>query len=133
LNYRNQWKHTLLFYFVLLLFCGIYWRYCWRRTHSNSTGLILLPNLPVSTVIGTLKYLLSAELHLRLTSTWKGNDGLEIITHNGIGCVAFRFLGSTLLTYMSNDFMKPLLLFILSLLAIYCKEKFWAAYSERPF
>jgi uncharacterized membrane protein YfcA len=41
------------------------------------------------------------------------------------------FLGSTLLTYMSNDFMKPLLLFILSLLAIYTyAKKFWAAYSE---
>jgi uncharacterized membrane protein YfcA len=41
-----------------------------------------------------------------------------------VGRVAFRFLGSTLLTYMSNDFMKPLL-FILSLLAIYnAKKKF---------
>jgi uncharacterized membrane protein YfcA len=58
---------------------------------------------------------------LRLTSTWKGNDGLEIITHNGIGCVPSAFLGSTLLTYMSNDF--ETLAFILSLLAIYlCKE-----------
>jgi uncharacterized membrane protein YfcA len=36
---------------------------------QTPAGLILLPNLPVSTVIGTLKYLLSAELHLRLTST----------------------------------------------------------------
>jgi uncharacterized membrane protein YfcA len=36
-------------------------------THSNSAGLILLPNLPVSTVIGTLTCF--AELHLRLTST----------------------------------------------------------------
>jgi uncharacterized membrane protein YfcA len=33
------------------------------------------------------------------------------------------FLGSTLLTYMSNDFMKPLLLFVLSLLAIYTYAK----------
>jgi uncharacterized membrane protein YfcA len=33
------------------------------------------------------------------------------------------FLGSTLLTYMSNDFMKPLLLFILSLLVIYTYAK----------
>ncbi len=29
------------------------------------------------------------------------------------------FLGSTLLTYVSNDFMKPLLLVVLSLLVIY--------------
>jgi uncharacterized membrane protein YfcA len=36
---------------------------------QTPAGLILLPNLPVSTVIGTLKYLLSAELHLRLTNT----------------------------------------------------------------
>jgi hypothetical protein len=40
-----------------------------------------------------LKYLLSAELHLRPVPE-KGNDGLEIITHNGIGRVAFLFLGS---------------------------------------
>jgi uncharacterized membrane protein YfcA len=33
------------------------------------------------------------------------------------------FIGSTLLTYMSNDFMKPLLLFILSLLAVYTYAK----------
>jgi hypothetical protein len=57
---------------------------------------------------------------LRLTNTWKGNDGLEIITHNGIGCVPF--LGSTLLTY-EQRFHETLLLFILSLLAIYTYAK----------
>jgi hypothetical protein len=51
----------------------------------------------------------------------KGNDGLEIITHNGIGRVAFRFSG-LLLTYMVTLY-ETLLLFILSLLAIYTYAK----------
>lgn len=33
------------------------------------------------------------------------------------------FLGSTLLTYVSNDFMKPLLLVVLSFLVVYTYAK----------
>jgi hypothetical protein len=87
---------------VLLLCCGFIDAIVGGGLIQTPAGLILLPNLPVSTVIGTLKYLLSAELHLRLTST-KGNDGLEIITHNGIGCV-FRFSGLHFTYLYSNDF-----------------------------
>jgi hypothetical protein len=62
---------------------------------------------------------------LRLTSTWKGNDGLEIITHNGIGRVAFRFLGSTLLTYIVRLYETLAThSFIISYLYL-CKENFW--------
>jgi uncharacterized membrane protein YfcA len=58
----------IIFYFVLLLLRFID-AIVGGGLIQTPAGLILLPNLPVSTVIGTLKYLLSAELHLRLTST----------------------------------------------------------------
>lgn len=91
---------------------------------QTPVGLILLPNLPVSTVIGTLKipafsgtsfaafqYLKKVDMNWRLLFIMMGV------------ALPSAFLGSTLLTYMSNDFMKPLLLFILSLLAIYTYAK----------
>lgn len=87
-------------------------------------GLILLPNFSVSTVIGTLKIpafsgtSFAAYQYLKKVNiNWK----LLIIMMT----VAFpsAFLGSTLLTYVSNDFMKPLLLVVLSLLVIYTYAK----------
>ena len=87
-------------------------------------GLILLPNLPVSTVVGSLKipafsgtsfaayqYLKKVEMNWKLLSIMM--------------LLAFpsAFLGSTLLTYVSNDFMKPILLVVLSLLVIYTYAK----------
>ena len=91
---------------------------------QTPAGLILLPNLPVSTVIGSLKIpafsgtSFAAYQYLKkVTMNWK----LLIIMMSL--AMPSAFLGSTLLTYMSNDFMKPLLLFILSLLAIYTYAK----------
>jgi uncharacterized protein len=87
-------------------------------------GLILLPNLPVATVIGSLKipafsgtsfaafqYLKKVKMDWKLLAIMMG--------------LAFpsAFLGSTLLTFVSNDFMKPLLLVLLSFLAIYTYAK----------
>lgn len=87
-------------------------------------GLILLPNLGVATVIGTLKipafsgtsfaawqYLKKVDMNWRLLFIMMAL------------AVPSAFLGSTILTYVSNDFMKPLLLVILSLLAIYTYAK----------
>jgi hypothetical protein len=42
---------------------------------------------------------------------------MELLHNDGFS-ITFSF-SDQLLTYMSNDFMKPLLLFILSLLALY--------------
>ncbi|WP_367752863.1 sulfite exporter TauE/SafE family protein [Flavobacterium sp. WC2430] len=91
---------------------------------QTPAGLILLPNLPVSTVIGTLKIpafsgtSFAAYQYLKkVTMNWK-----LLLIMMGLALPS-AFLGSTLLTYMSNDFMKPLLLFILSLLAIYTYAK----------
>jgi uncharacterized membrane protein YfcA len=91
---------------------------------QTPVGLILLPNLPVSTVIGSLKIpafsgtSFAAYQYLkRVTINWK-----ILITMMLLAFPA-AFLGSTLLTYVSNDFMKPLLLVVLSLLAIYTYAK----------
>jgi uncharacterized membrane protein YfcA len=91
---------------------------------QTPAGLILLPNLPVATVIGTLKIpafsgtSFAAYQYLKkVTMNWKLLFIMMVLA------LPSAFLGSTLLTYMSNDFMKPLLLFILSLLAIYTYAK----------
>jgi uncharacterized membrane protein YfcA len=87
-------------------------------------GLILLPDLPVSKVIGSLKvpafsgtsvatfqYLKKVRLDLKLA-----------LLMMSIALVA-AYLGSELLTHVSNAFMKPLLLAILVALAIYTYVK----------
>jgi hypothetical protein len=91
---------------------------------QTPAGLILLPNLPVSTVIGTLKIpafsgtSFAAYQYLKkVTMEWK-----LLVIMMAVALPA-AFIGSILLTYMSNDFMKPLLLFILSLLVIYTYAK----------
>lgn len=83
-------------------------------------GLILLPNLPVSTVIGTLKIpafsgtsFAAFQYLKKVVIQWK------LLLIMMFLAVPSAFLGSTILTYVSNDFMKPLLLVVLSLLAIY--------------
>ena len=87
-------------------------------------GLILLPNFPVATIIGTLKvpsfsgtFFAAFQYLKKIEMNWK----LLIIMM--VLAVPSAFLGSTLLTYVSNDFMKPLLLVVLSLLVIYTYVK----------
>lgn len=87
-------------------------------------GIILLPNLPVSTVIGTLKIpafsgtAFAAFQYLKkVVIQWK------LLLIMMFLAVPSAFLGSTILTLVSNDFMKPLLLVVLSLLFIYTYAK----------
>ncbi len=87
-------------------------------------GLILLPNLPVASVIGSLKipsfsgtFFAAIQYLKKVEMNWK----LLIIMMTL--AVPSAFLGSTLLTYVSNDFMKPLLLVVLSLLVVYTYAK----------
>jgi uncharacterized membrane protein YfcA len=91
---------------------------------QTPAGLILLPNLPVSTVIGSLKIpafsgtsFAAYQYMKKVTMNWKLLFIMMALA------IPSAFIGSTLLTYMSNDFMKPLLLFILSLLAVYTYAK----------
>lgn len=87
-------------------------------------GLILLPNLPVSTVIGTLKVpafsgtsFAAFQYLKKVAMNWKLLGIMMLLAFPS------AFLGSTLLTYVSNDFMKPLLLVVLSFLVIYTYAK----------
>lgn len=87
-------------------------------------GLILLPNLPVATVIGTLKIpSFSGTSFAAYQYLKKVNMNWKLLLIMMFLAVPSAFLGSTLLTYVSNDFMKPLLLVVLSLLAIYTYAK----------
>jgi uncharacterized membrane protein YfcA len=80
-------------------------------------------------VIGSLKIPASAVPLCCLPIYEKSNDELKLLFIMMALAIPSAFIGSTLLTYMSNDFMKPLLLFILSLLAVYtyAKKKIRAA------
>ncbi len=94
---------------------------------QTPAGLVLLPNLPISTVIGTLKipafsgtFFAAMQYLKKIQMNWK-----LLFIMMGLALPS-AYIGSTILTYMSNDFMKPLLLFILSLLVIY-------AYANKSF
>lgn len=91
---------------------------------QTPVSLILLPNLPVSTVIGSLKIpsfsgtAFAAHQYMKKVDiNWKILGIMMLLAFPS------AFIGSTLLTYVSNDFMKPLLLIVLSLLAVYTYAK----------
>jgi uncharacterized membrane protein YfcA len=87
---------------------------------QTPVALILLPNLAVSTVIGSLKipsfsgtalaarqYLKAVKMHWNLLLTM------------AVVAFVFAFIGSNLLTKVDNHFMKPLLLVVLIMIAVY--------------
>ncbi len=83
-------------------------------------ALILLPNYAVSSIIGSLK------IPAFSGTSFAANQYLKKVDMNWkllltMVIVAFfaAFIGSNLLTLVSNNFMKPLLLIVLSLIAIY--------------
>jgi uncharacterized membrane protein YfcA len=87
-------------------------------------GLVLLPNLPVATVIGSLKIpSFSGTLFAAIQYLKKIEMDWKLLLIMMVLAVPSAFLGSTLLTHVSNDFMKPLLLVVLSLLVIYTYVK----------
>lgn len=87
-------------------------------------GLILLPNLPVSTVIGTLKIPAFSGTSFAAYQYLKKVDmNWKLLCIMMLLALPSAFLSSTLLTYVSNDFMKPLLLVVLSFLVIYTYAK----------
>ena len=77
---------------------------------QTPVGLILLPNLPVATVIGTLKVpAISGTSFAAYQYLKKVDMNWKLLTIMMVLAFPSAFLGSTLLTYVSNDFMKPLL------------------------
>ena len=91
---------------------------------QTPVAMILLPNLAVANIIGSLKIpafsgtSFAAYQYLKkVQMNWKLLSIMAIVAF----CAAF--LGSNLLTLVHNDFMKPLLLVILTLIAIYTFTK----------
>lgn len=98
-------------------------------------GIILLPNLPVANIIGSLKIpSFSGTFFAAIQYLKKINMNWKLLLIMMILAVPSAFLGSTLLVYMSNDFMKPLLLIILSLLFIYTYvKKNFGIHSDKSY
>jgi uncharacterized protein len=91
---------------------------------QTPAGLVLLPHLPVATVIGTLKIpafsgtaLASLQYMRKIKIEWKLMSIMALLAL----CAAY--LGSTLMSKVNNQFMKPLLLVILVLVALYTYSK----------
>ena len=100
---------------------------------QTPVALVLLPNLSVASIIGTLKIpafsgtSFAAKQYLKkVQMNWKLLSIMAVLSF----CAAF--LGSNLLTLVSNDFMKPLLLVVLTLIAIYtfAKKNFGASQEK---
>jgi uncharacterized protein len=87
---------------------------------QTPVSILLLPQFPISSVIGSLKipaFSGTAMATIQYLKKVKVNAKLYIL----MAIVAFisAYTGSHLLTLVPNDFMKPVLLFVLIALAIY--------------
>ncbi|MBW8359288.1 MAG: TSUP family transporter [Weeksellaceae bacterium] len=83
-------------------------------------ALAFLPHLPIATVIGSLKVpafsgtaLATSQYLRKVKIDWK------LLILMAVLAFASAFLGSQLLTVVSNEFMKPVLLVVLIALALY--------------
>ena len=83
-------------------------------------ALVILPNYPVASIIGSLKIpsfsgtAIAARQYLKkVDMDWK-----LLLVMSAVAFVS-AFLGSQLLTLVHNDFMKPLLLGVLTVIAVY--------------
>lgn len=96
-------------------------------------SLLVLPNIPVANIIGTLKIpgisgtsFASYQYLKKVKINWKLLLPIAIIA------CGMSFLGSYLLTKVHNEFMKPILILVLILVAIYTflKKDFGQAVSK---
>lgn len=102
---------------------------------QTPVALILLPNVAVSSIIGSLKIpafsgtsFAAAQYLKKVQMNWK------LLSIMAITAFCAAFLGSNLLTKVSNDFMKPLLLVILTLIAMYTfKKKNFGQHQAKEF
>lgn len=87
---------------------------------QTPAALILLPNISVASIIGTLKipgFSGTAMATYHYLKSSKVNWKLFFVM--AIFSFGFAYLGSSLLNVMQNDFMKPLLFVVLILLLLY--------------
>jgi uncharacterized protein len=83
-------------------------------------SLLLLPNIPVATIIGTLKIPgISGTSFAAFQYIKKVKLNWKMVLPMGIIAFGMSFFGSYLLVMIKNDFMKPILIFVLILVAIY--------------
>lgn len=87
---------------------------------QTPAALILLPNISVAHVIGTLKIpafsgtsIATYQFLKKVKINWKLFGIMALVSF------VFAYIGSSLLNVMKNDFMKPVLFIILVLLLIY--------------
>ncbi len=86
--------------------------------------MILMPNLSVANIIGSLKIpAFSGTSFAAFQYLKKVDMNWKLLAIMSVLAFCSAFLGSTLLTMVANDFMKPLLFFILIGLAIYTFKK----------
>lgn len=91
---------------------------------QTPVALILMPNLAVSSIIGSLKIPAFSGTSFAANQYLKKVDmNWKLLSIMAIVAFASAFLGSNLLTKVHNDFMKPLLLVVLTLIAIYTFTK----------
>ena len=100
---------------------------------QTPAGLVLLPQYPVATVIGTLKipaftgtFFAAAQYAKSVQFNYK-----QLLLMTSIAFMA-AFAGSKLLTVVSNAFMKPLLLLVLIAVAVYTyRNKNFGTHTEK--
>lgn len=91
---------------------------------QTPAALVLLPDLPVSTVIGSIKipsfsgtFFAARQYLKRVAMNWR------LTTLMCVTAFMAAFAGSELLTVVSNRFMKPVIFIVLILVAIYTYSK----------
>ncbi len=100
---------------------------------QTPVSLILLPNIPVASIIGTLKIPgITGTSFAAFQYTKKVKINWKLLFPIAIVACGMSFLGSFLMTMVKNDFMKPILIFVLILVAIYTflKKDFGQAESK---
>lgn len=95
--------------------------------------LVLLPGYPVATCIGTIKIQAFTGTSV---AAWKYSRHVKLnykhLAIMGMLAMPMAYIGSRILTHVSNDFMKPLLLVVLSVVAIYTyKKKHFGIHTEK--
>lgn len=112
----------LIFYLCIIAFCAGFIDAIAGGGGLIQTplGLALLPNIPVSSVIGTLKIPAFSGTAIAVIQYLKQTRILWSY-FLFLACISFgsAFLGSYTLTIVNNDFMKPLLLVILIALWVF--------------
>jgi uncharacterized membrane protein YfcA len=91
---------------------------------QTPVAMILMPNLSVASIIGSLKIpAFSGTSFAAFQYLKKVKMNWKLLSIMALLAFCSAFLGSALLNVVSNDFMKPLLFFILIGLAIYTFKK----------